>query len=125
MPTAGCDRYGCALQSNDSKGLCGLAQLTFKVVFDCEHPIPHILLRDYARGVVEVANARGCSLGFDLQKARPPYKSNWVDPVFKDGELEEWGKWSVENPQENIARRHLYNSIMGSSDFARTRCLRE
>src|SRR5699024_6723292 len=46
---------------------------------DKDEVYPHVLLRDYARGVVEFAHHSGLELSFDLKEVRPPYKSNFVE----------------------------------------------
>ena len=69
--------YGCAMRTVDNDSLKLLADKIFYLVFESENPPPHILMRDYARGVIEVAIHRGCSLHLDLEKIRPPYKSDW------------------------------------------------
>ncbi len=111
--------YGCAMRSRDKSGLSRLAETTFKVVFSSGKAIPHILLRDYARGVIEFARHNGCKLTFNIRRARPPYKSEWIEPTFKEGELEGWEKWSEGMPEEEWARVHIHHSVMGQEDFAR------
>jgi hypothetical protein len=58
--------------------LAGLAQWFYDQEFKHGSPLLHILARDYARGVIEVA-ARGNALpeALQLQKVRPPYCSPW------------------------------------------------
>ena len=65
--------YGCALRSNKTALKRQLAEVVYKLVFKDGSPPCHILLRDYARGVIEVALRDGLSFkGFDLDKIRPP-----------------------------------------------------
>jgi hypothetical protein len=111
--------YGCAMQSSDAKGVQSVAEATFEVVFSTRKAIPHILLRDYARGVVEVAIQLGCKLSFDPQLARPPYRSEWAEPTFKEGELESWEKWWENMPSAEWACVHLHHSVMKDEDFSR------
>lgn len=70
--------YGCALATSDAEGLAVLADFAFGEVFADGRPPVHVLLRDYARGVIEVALERGVlPPRVDLALARPPYDSPW------------------------------------------------
>ncbi len=68
--------YGCALRTNDEKGIADLSQYVYDQIFTIEMVIPHILLRDYARGVIEYANHLKLDIQVDMAKVRPPYKSD-------------------------------------------------
>lgn len=70
--------YGCALRSRkDKKELEPLAMWIYKVVFLKNAPPTHILLRDYARGVIDMAIQRDLSLHINKRKINPPYNSKW------------------------------------------------
>ena len=71
--------YGVAMRSCDLDGVGRLAQSVFAHVFASGTPPAHILLRDYARGVVERAAYLGASDGLDLELVRPLYRSTWPD----------------------------------------------
>jgi hypothetical protein len=112
--------YGCALRSADNEAIAALAKAIYDWVFKNGTPCPHILLRDYARGVIELAIRRGIVLDIDVGKVHPPYKSKW--PPFDipaEKELEEVGEWRKDMPDEEKARLDLYDSVMGFGDFAR------
>jgi len=112
--------YGCAMHSTDKEALGGLAKKVYKWIFKDGKPLPHVLLRDYARGVVELALHHGLELNIDTRKIRPPYKSEL--PSFEiptEKELKKYGEWQEGMPDEEWARVHLYESVMGSEDFAR------
>lgn len=72
--------YGCVMRSSDNKTLNLIAHDVFENCFQSNKPIPHILARDYARGLIECADARGESLNFNIASSRPPYKSTF--PTF-------------------------------------------
>src|SRR6185437_2125947 len=81
--------YGAALQRRQSEGLGELASAAFEAVFGANEALPHVLIRDHARGIVEFANAEGVlPAGIDVARARPPYTSSWP--------LEEVSEESVE-----------------------------
>ncbi|MDE0078902.1 MAG: hypothetical protein OXO50_15385 [Caldilineaceae bacterium] len=110
--------YGCALRSNDANAKASLAQQVYDSVFRDGTPPCHILLRDYARGVVEVAINEGAELDIDPRKIRPPYKSEWPLEIPPEGELEKYGEWSEDMPEEEWALESIYDSVMGRGDFA-------
>jgi hypothetical protein len=114
-----CVAYGCAMRINDPDSLRSLAEKVYAAVFDKEDIPAHLLLRDYARGVIETAHARSVELSFDLSKARPPYRSVFTPAVFGPGELESWSDPKDKSRDAEWAKRHIYNSVMGHDDFAR------
>lgn len=112
--------YGCAMRSTDNNAITDLAKDVYEWVFKNGTPPPHILLRDYARGVIELALHRGMRLNIEVDRIRPPYKSDW--PSFEiptEEDLKKYGEWQKDVPGEEWARVHLYSSIMGFEDFAR------
>jgi len=112
--------YGCAMRSMDNNAIAELAKDVYEWVFKDGTPLPHILLRDYARGVIELALYRGINLDITVEKIRPPYKSEW--PSFEiptEEELKNYGEGQEGMRDEGWARVHLYDSVMGSEDFAR------
>ena len=71
--------YGCALRSSNKRDdLKLLSEWVYSEIFKHGNPPIHILLRDYARGIIEVALKQNLSLRIDKQKIRPPYKTNWI-----------------------------------------------
>jgi len=112
--------YGCAMRSMDNHAIAALAKDIYKWIFKDGTPLPHILLRDYARGIIELALHREIKLDINVEKIRPPYKSDW--PSFKiptEEELKKYSELQEGMPDEERARVHLYNSVMGFGDFAR------
>lgn len=70
--------YSCVLRnSDDSENLKTLAEWIYKNIFKDNKPPVHILLRDYARGVIEVALKRGIKIKIKKDYINPPYKSTW------------------------------------------------
>jgi hypothetical protein len=111
--------YGCAMRSTNDGAIGPLAKDIYCWIFEKGEPPPHILLRDYARGIIELAWHRGMELDLDVKKVRPPYKSDWPDKIPTKTELEEYGKRCQGMPDEEKARLSLYESVMGFGDFAR------
>ena len=69
--------YGVAMRSMDVNSCGQLASVVYKHVFASGVPPAHILLRDYARGVIERAIYLGSEVSLDEKLLRPPYNSNW------------------------------------------------
>jgi hypothetical protein len=70
--------YGVALRSRTNKnGLKLLATWIYRNIFQDEKVPAHILLRDYACGVIHVALDEGIKLNLNRKKIAPPFKSKW------------------------------------------------
>ena len=74
--------YGVSMRSAFDRGLGRLAQTVYDNVFKPNIPPTHILLRDYARGVIEHAIKLGAEIKVDEKRFRPPYTSVW--PTIPD-----------------------------------------
>ncbi|MDM1680770.1 ATP-binding protein [Myroides odoratimimus] len=105
--------YGCILRTNQREDIKEICEYIYKKIFsENKNVIPHILLRDYARGVIEYAIYIGIDLeGIDILKIRPPYQSYWPKEIPSLDLLE--SKYNNENYRE------LWSSIMGFGDFSR------
>jgi len=85
--------YGCVLRNADDKtNLKKLSLWVCKNVFKNGKPYPHILLRDYARGIIEVALRENIKMHINVSHIRPPYKSTWPKRV----------------PSEKVLRKKYY-----------------
>jgi len=74
--------YGCAIRSRrDEDGLKALSKWVYGNVFKNENPPVHILLRDYARGIIEVALHEKVKLQVSRKKIEPPFNSDWPKRV--------------------------------------------
>ena len=113
--------YGVAMRSHDPKSIRVLAQCVYDHVFANGMPPAQILLRDYARGVVE----RGLYLQVDVdvvvERIRPPYASEW--PTIPTEEdimplMPDWSRGSHDSGDLEWARNRIGGSVMGD-DFAR------
>jgi len=109
--------YGCSLRSTNTADIGQLGQVVYDLVFDEGPPPPNILLRDYARGVIEVAMQRGCSLEVNPEKIRPPYQSDWFEDIPSEAELRE--KYYPKDLTKDRGLFAIWSSVMGYGDFAR------
>jgi len=115
-----CVAYGCALRSRIDGALTALAQFTYVVIFKSGSPPPNILLRDYARGIVERALYEKLPVNVIKKRIRPPYRSDWSDNVPSMKELEEQFGWSQE--KDNPVRAawiSIVGSVLHGGDFER------
>lgn len=113
--------YGTAMRSHDPAAVGRLAGCVYAHAFARREPPAHILLRDYARGVIERAIHLGASLDVDEQAIRPPYLSQWphiptedeIKPLMPD-----WSRGSHDSGDVEWARNRIGSSVM-EDDFAR------
>ncbi len=104
--------YGCAVRTSNTELLKPLGDLTFQAVFNTENVIPDILLRDYAKGIIEFAVFKGHKFDFDLAKIQPPFKSN-LPATFPTNDETDKFKFNYEDKDFN---KHQWsqNSILRS-----------
>jgi len=84
--------YGCVLRnSDDMESLKGLAKWVYDNIFKEGKPPVHILLRDYVRGIMEVALRRSIELdGVNESQINPPYKSELPKNIPSDDEIKNY-----------------------------------
>lgn len=113
--------YGVVMRSHDAAAVGGLAAAVYTHVFEFGSPPPHILLRDYARGVVERALHLCSTNNFDSAFIRPPYNSEWpsipseeeIKPLLPD-----WTRGFYGSRDLEWSRNVIVESVM-NGDFAR------
>ena len=116
--------YGVAMRSHDVITVGNLALMVYERVFASGSPPPHLLLRDYARGVVERAIYLGTHIPFNVSLIRPPYKSTWPHiPGEEDIEAltSNWQQGAWAGGDLEWSRNRIRHSVMGDflNDFAR------
>lgn len=77
--------YGCAVRTKKTEILQPLGDLIFQTVFATKNVVPDLLLRDYAKGIIEFALFKGHKFDFDLAKIQPPFKSD-LQAIFPTNE---------------------------------------
>ena len=113
--------YGVATRCHDPEAVGALATRVYGEVFASGSPPPHILQRDYARGVVERALYLRSKIDVDPEHIRPPYSSTWPSiPTEEDVKtlLPDWSKGSNDSGELEWARNRIGSSVM-DDDFAR------
>ncbi len=112
--------YGTAMRSHQPEQVGVLAQYVYDFVFASGEPPVHILLRDYARGIVERAIRLGAKIDIVAERIRPPYGSQWPSIPNEDDIkpfLPDWSRGSHDSGDTQWARNRIGSSVM-SDDFA-------
>lgn len=68
--------YGIVSRSEINYESKSLADYIFNVQFINNKPYPHVLLRDYAKGLIEIVN-KEIELEYDLKLIKPPYETSF------------------------------------------------
>ena len=114
--------YGVAMRSHNVNSVGQLASMVYQCVFASGTPPAHILLRDYARGVIERAICLGADVSLDEKVIRPSYNSTWP-PIPCEDRIEELTSNQTEGLQDSERLEFARHSIIGSvdlfGDFAR------
>lgn len=108
-----CVAYGCAVRTDQIESLKELGICIFASVFNTEYVIPDILLRDYAKGIIEYAVHKGHQFEFDMNSIKPPFKSEFPSDEFPSDE--EIDKFKYDYNSEDF-KKHYWsqNSILHS-----------
>lgn len=105
--------YGCAMRSNDCEAIKALAEQVFMWIFNEGVPPPQILLRDYARGVIEVASVKCQDVSIPLEKVRPPYSSDWIaEPQSAEVLRAQYGTYPEDISVAERSMRTIFVSVM-------------
>lgn len=110
--------YGCSMRSSNKDHLKILGTWCYDHIFK-DQPPPHILLRDYARGIIERSLSLGVELTIDRGKIDPPYGAGWPKNIPSKEKLAHYGKWEPNGPRGHHAQFSVYSSVMGGGDFDR------
>ena len=113
--------YGVVMRSHDTTGIGNLASLVYGQVFASGTPQVHILIRDYARGIIQRAIHLGCDLELDERGFRPPYRSTWPSIPCEDyieSLFPGWQQTSWDSRDLEWSRNRIRWSVM-DDDFSR------
>ncbi|MFI8746711.1 hypothetical protein ACIGKL_16315 [Pseudomonas sp. NPDC077186] len=110
--------YGAATRRSCDAGLAELARAAFKAVFE-RNPLPvHALVRDHARGIIELAASRGVlPADIPLERVRPPYQGGVALETISDKTLDAYG----DDYGGHRYRDEICSSAVEDGDFARYR----
>lgn len=93
--------YGCVLRTIKIESIQKIARYVNNLVFKNGMPPAHVLLRDYARNIIEYAFHRGV-IKVNMQLIRPPYKSKL--PTFPTQEEIQKYKHDFIEPDRKIVQ---------------------
>ena len=82
--------FGCAVRTSKVETLKELGICIYETIFNTEYVVPDILLRDYARGIIDYAVFKGHKFDFDLNKTKPPFKSDLQTSFPSNEEIEKY-----------------------------------
>lgn len=108
--------YGAATRSSDDEGLARLADAAFSTVFAKDSIPVHALIRDHARGIIELAAYRSVlPTTVSLDSARPPYPIGSPLETISDEILAGF----VQDYSGSLLRDDIMSSAFEDGDFAR------
>lgn len=88
------------MKNNNNKQIKSLATETYSLIFKLGCPPPNLLLRDYARSIIEYSLYRKIKIPIDYDRIKPPYKSNWIKIPTKN-QIERLRKKIESAPEPN------------------------
>ncbi|MBB3799406.1 hypothetical protein FHY17_003694 [Xanthomonas arboricola] len=108
--------YGAATRRSGNENLAELARAAFTAVF-ARDPLPaHALIRDHARGIIELTAYRGTlPTDVELDLVRPPYPRGTPLEVIPDETLAAY----VQDYGGSVFRDKICSSALEDGDFAR------
>ena len=100
---------GCVLRTKKNESILLIAKFVYDKIFKNSNPPKHILLRDYARNIVEFAHFKKLKFDYDLNLVRPPY--NTTIPELPSEE--EISKYNIDYKSEEFDKEygHVYNNV--------------
>ena len=105
--------YGTVLQNKYlAEHYSDLVKYVYKTIFDKDKVYPHILLRDYARNIIEYYVNQGNLIEFPIEDIRPPYKSDFNYTALTNEELDE--RYSPKDVANTERYRYSAQDILDS-----------
>lgn len=103
--------YGAALQSSWSTAEhAPIAKFVLKEFFGTGS-ITHVLTRDYARGIVEIAVRVGAITDVQATIARPPYQSSWTIDLIPEEALAGFVSPAGSDIEDDVVRSCLHDDF--------------
>ncbi|AQR96144.1 NACHT domain-containing protein [Clostridium saccharoperbutylacetonicum] len=107
--------YGAIVNIKDKEIIKEVAEKVIDKQFKADIEYPNILIRDYARGIVEYAEFKG-AIDIDIDEYRPPYKSKWPldNPLQSEIEKICGGDYEIKNSVQGFIGdfgRYVLNTV--------------
>jgi|LQYC01.1.fsa_nt_gi hypothetical protein len=80
--------YGAVLRSDKLEGLEALSKYIVTTIFKKDEIYPNVLVRDYARNIVEYASYKRCIDLEEIEIIRPPYRSSFPSTFPTNDEID-------------------------------------
>jgi hypothetical protein len=107
--------YGSVLRGISARHLREVASIVANIIFIQAAPPVHLLIRDYARCILDQALSRDClDAGIDVKTARPPYRS--APPAFPEHSSLNADHYDPDRPWGLSA---VQSSLSSHGDFSR------
>lgn len=112
--------YGATMRSMDTQGVCAVADRTYARVFAAGRPRPHLLLREYAQGIIKRAEyLRKKSNSASWPNIDPPYVSDWPK-IPTESDIESIApSWTNDKSKAFSWGHHRVRSSVMDDDFGR------
>jgi hypothetical protein len=81
--------YGCVLRTEKDDSIKAIAQYIYDTIFKNGNPPVHILIRDYARNIIEYGIYKNVELNINVELIRPPYNSE-MPKISTEKEIEKY-----------------------------------
>ena len=108
--------YGIVLRSSKQNGFKELGEYVYQAIFDKDKVVEHVLIRDYARLVIEYIDDIH-PLDVDINKVMPPYNSSMPNVYPTLEEIKEYEKKGI--GASNITSSMRTESMGDYGDFGR------
>jgi hypothetical protein len=108
--------YGCALRESQPRNLKSLATYIYNTEFAEGRPRVHILIRDYAKGIVELYHRNDPAATFDKKLYLPPYDTPLPSRIISEKTLE---KHYPHSKNDDESYGSIRFSVDGMGDFGR------
>jgi hypothetical protein len=104
--------YGACCTGPSNERMDAYTQTTYINLFSQRAPLPNLLLRDYARGIIELSNHIGAlPKGIDITRCQPPYVSALAKLTASDATLKKLA--------DKAGDKSILNSCDHWGDFGR------
>ncbi|GGN13914.1 hypothetical protein GCM10010967_57650 [Dyadobacter beijingensis] len=109
--------YGCVLRTANGSSIAKIAKYVYNRTFIGKNPPIHVLLRDYARNILEYADYKGLADYADMARVRPPYNSDFPKRLPSESEIKQFEN-SFEGTGQSLEKEK--NRIYGQIHFSTT-----
>ncbi|EAH2637945.1 hypothetical protein JZB01_002797 [Listeria monocytogenes] len=105
--------FGAIVKLEDNSLIEKITFIVYKEIFDQQYVVPHILLRDYARQIIEFAISKNLCVSIAQEKIKPPYNSPWYEFTFSNDDVDKLEKYyETENTNNSDAVYRIKSSMI-------------